>query len=129
MPKSSGLICTSYILTMQTHMVSFASFALTRLSFALSFFFFFFWSLIFFPFLPQMPQTYALFALTLLLCRAAKGECRKRLRMTGRPGGGQRMEPLHRSTDGQVPEDLQGSTLQHVRLCTWHGGSGRIWAT
>ncbi|TKS86517.1 Muscarinic acetylcholine receptor M5 [Collichthys lucidus] len=38
--------------------------------------------------------------------------------MTGGHGGGQYIEALHRSTDGQVPEDLQEATLQHVCLCT-----------
>lgn len=61
-------------------------------------------------------------------CTATKGDCRKRLCMTGRPGGGQCMEPLLRSIDGQVPENLKEATLRNAH-CTQCGGSGRLCAT
>lgn len=64
-----------------------------------------------------------------LLSAVLQPKCRKRLCMTARPCGGQCMESLHRSTDGQVPKDRQEATLQHVRLCTQCGGSGQICAT
>lgn len=118
-PKSCGLICTSYKLTTQTHMVYFASFALTCFSAAFFFFSFFFcWPLSSSFLFVHKCHTYtqAIHFLVFAVqcsCVATKWECKERLRITGRLGGGQHMEPTaqgHWWPGARGPAGCQSST-------------------
>lgn len=103
-PRSSGLICTSYILTTYAvlcfdlplcSVLLLPPLLVTNL-FSLSF----------------TNATHAIGFLVFAVpssCVATKGGCKERLRITRGPGGGRRMEIQHRSAGGQVPEDLQFS--------------------
>lgn len=89
-------------------------------------------SLISFPFLSQMPHMHTWFSAVQSSWAATKGECRKRLCMTGRPGQGQRMEPIapeHWWPGARGPAGSHPSTWKPTCLPLHSVSSGWFYAT